>query len=100
MKTKSLSKKEILTFLRENKEFLKKEFGLENIMLFGSYARDEATPESDIDILIESKVKKFDIWYALKKFLEKNFKKNVDVVYSDALHPFIMRFVKEEIIYA
>ncbi|MFC1842170.1 nucleotidyltransferase family protein [Candidatus Dependentiae bacterium] len=95
-----LTKEEILHFLRKNRDYLKKEFDVDEIMLFGSYARDEAGPESDIDILIKSKTKKFNKWYKLKIFLEKNLKKDVDVVYTDAMHPFIMRFVKEEIIYA
>ena len=95
-----LTKEEILHFLRKNKDYLKKNFDVDKIMLFGSYARDEARPDSDIDILIESKTKKFDKWYKLKTFLEKALKKNVDVAFFDAIHPFIMRFVKKELIYA
>ena len=48
-----LTKEDILQFLRENKALLKERFHVDKIMLFGSYARDEATDESDIDILIE-----------------------------------------------
>ena len=75
-----LTKEEILQFLRKNKPLLKKKFGVDNIMLFGSYARDEATPNSDIDILIESKEKDFDKWFDLKELLEQTFKKKVDVL--------------------
>ncbi len=28
--------------------------GIERIYLFGSYARGEATPESDVDVVVES----------------------------------------------
>lgn len=100
MPTNSLTKEEILQFLRENKPLLKKKFGVDNIMLFGSYARDEATPESDIDILIESKEKDFDKWFDLKELLEKRFKKKVDVLYRDSVRRFIMRLIEEELIYA
>ena len=31
-----------------------RELGVERIYLFGSYARGEATPDSDVDILIDS----------------------------------------------
>ncbi len=55
-----LEKEDILLFLRKNKAFFKKELDVDNIMLFGSYARDEATSDSDVDILIESKTKSFD----------------------------------------
>ena len=94
------SKEDIINFLRKNKILLKNDFDVDNIMLFGSYARDEATPTSDIDILIESKTKSFDKSYRLKVFLEKNLKKDVDVIYIDSVHPFIMRSISEELIYA
>lgn len=94
------SKEDILVFLRKNKILLKNDFDVDNIMLFGSYARNEATPESDIDILIESKTKSFDKSYRLKVFLEKNLEKDVDVIYIDSVHPFIMRSISEELIYA
>jgi len=55
-----LEKEDILLFLRKNKAFFKKELDVDNIILFGSYARDEATSDSDVDILIESKTKSFD----------------------------------------
>ena len=95
-----ISKEEILNFLRKNKGLLKERFNVDKIMLFGSYARDEATPESDIDILIESKTKSFDAQYRLKVFLKEKLKKDIDVAYIDAIRPFLMRFIKEEIIYA
>lgn len=94
------SKEDILGFLRKNKVFLKKEFDVDKIMLFGSYARGEARNDSDIDLLIESTKKSFEKSYKLKIFLEKNFNKDVDVIYSDSVHPFIMSFIKEEMIYA
>ena len=43
----------VLSFLKENKDIFKKEFHVSKIGLFGSYARGEATEESDIDLLIE-----------------------------------------------
>jgi len=100
METENPTKKEILRFLRKNKDLLKREFDVDSIMLFGSYARGEETPESDIDVLIKSETKSHKKSYKLKVFLEKNLKRKVDVVYFDAVHPFIMRFMSEEIVYA
>ena len=45
-----LDKKYILKKLAE---IDKDEFGFKSIGLFGSFSRDEQTPESDIDILVE-----------------------------------------------
>ena len=100
MKTGVISKEDILSFLRENKQKIKKEFGIDSIMLFGSYARDEATEQSDVDVLIKSKEKSFDKRYRLKVFLEEHLKKEIDVVYYDSVHPFLMQFIEEELIYA
>ena len=42
----------ILKILKENKEFLKKQYGITKLGLFGSVARDEKNP-NDIDILFD-----------------------------------------------
>lgn len=98
MSANSLSKEEILDFLRKNKPFFKKKFGIEGVKLFGSFARDEATPESDVDILIDMKKKDFDKWFDFKDLLEKEFNRKVDVLFRDSVRTFIMRFIKKEMI--
>ena len=95
-----LTKAGILKFLREHRDFFKKEFAVDNIMLYGSYARGEETDKSDVDVLIKSKVKSFDKQYRLKVFLENNLKKEVDVVYYDSVHPFLMQFIEKDLVYA
>jgi hypothetical protein len=47
-----VSKDEALATLREHKGELLQRFGVVELALFGSTARDESTPESDIDILV------------------------------------------------
>ena len=100
MKNECVTKNAILIFLRENKDFFKKEFDVDNIILFGSYARDEATEKSDIDILIDTRRKSFDNRFKLKEILEKEFQKKVDLLYLDSIRRFIMRNIKDELIYA
>uniref|UniRef100_UPI0025FB3F44 nucleotidyltransferase family protein n=1 Tax=Sulfurovum sp. TaxID=1969726 RepID=UPI0025FB3F44 len=68
-----MTKEEILTFLRDEKEFLAQNYGVTSIGLFGSYARDEAREDSDIDIAVELKSeKKFMNFFNLKYYLEDN----------------------------
>ena len=100
MAQKKLNKKNILSFLRENKPLFKNQFNIDEIVLFGSYARDEATEKSDVDILIESPKKSFNSLVSLRKLLEKKFGTKVDIMYIDSVHPFIMRFLKEDMVYA
>lgn len=96
----SISKDVILVFLREHKSELEKNFGVTKIALFGSYARDEARLDSDIDLLIEMPKKSFHFKMELRDFLEKKFGKKVDVGYFDTVRSFIMHHVEKDLIYA
>ncbi len=44
---------EIKEVLKKHKEELRKQYGLKEIGIFGSYTRGEQDEESDVDILIE-----------------------------------------------
>lgn len=46
------SRKQLEKILKKNKPYLKKKFKVQEIGIFGSYARGEATKTSDIDILV------------------------------------------------
>ena len=47
-----LSRGDVLALLREHKPVLTERFGVVDLDLFGSTGRDEAQPDSDIDILV------------------------------------------------
>ena len=57
--SKQIDKTNILNYLKEHYSEFKNKYNVEKIGLFGSYARDEATENSDIDILYELDTKKF-----------------------------------------
>jgi hypothetical protein len=48
-----MNRDEILRILREQRDELRREYGVKSLALFGSVARDEATDASDIDLLVE-----------------------------------------------
>jgi predicted nucleotidyltransferase len=54
---------ELLRILREHRDQLRKQFGLKSLELFGSEARDEAGPNSDVDLLVEvdRRISPFDL---------------------------------------
>lgn len=78
-----LSYTEVLRKLEEESNEIKK-FSVHRIGLFGSFARDEQTDKSDVDILVEFEERKesFDNYMGLLFFLEKLFSKKVDLVIS------------------
>ncbi|CAD6491841.1 MAG: Nucleotidyltransferase domain protein [Candidatus Argoarchaeum ethanivorans] len=66
--------------------------------LFGSVVRGELTDESDIDILVEFKVRKslLDL-VSLKLELEEMLKRKVDVLTYNSLHPLLKdRILREQ----
>ena len=58
-----------------------KSFGIKSVSLFGSYAKGEATDESDVDIYIEKgKLKSLIQYFSFVSDLENILKCHVDVV--------------------
>ena len=68
-----------IKLLTENKSYLQSEFGVTGMTLFGSTARGEQRPDSDIDILVDMPPKIF-LMSALKQYLEKILNSTVDIV--------------------
>ena len=91
---------ELIDTLSSMKNELKHKFGIEQIALFGSYARGEANEDSDVDIAI-IKIKKKDFLKRLqaKEFLEKKLNKKVDIGYLDSMRTFIKNRIKQDLIY-
>ena len=91
---------ELIIHLKHVKSELKSRFGIEEIALFGSYARGEATEQSDVDIAI-LKMQKKDILKRLeaKAFLEAQLNKKIDMGYLDSMQTFIKNRIKKDLIY-
>ncbi len=96
-----LSKTDIINLIRNEKKFLKSEFGVITIGLFGSYAKDEQNSDSDIDILVELKEPRFDWLAGLQIYMEKKFRRKIELFRKSNLvkSRFIER-VEKDIIYA
>jgi hypothetical protein len=95
-----ITQMKILTFLLDHKETLRERFGVTQIGLFGSYARGEATEESDVDIAVEIDApNKFRSFFGLKYYLETNLYPKIDLGIESTLKPIAKEFVSKEIIY-
>jgi predicted nucleotidyltransferase len=72
-------------------------FGVKSLALFGSVARDEAGPESDLDLLVEFEGRAtFDNYMSLKLYLEDLLGSPVDLVMRKALRPRMVPAVERE----
>ena len=47
-----MNRDEVLETLRKHKQVLRERFDVTGLALYGSFARNQATPESDVDILV------------------------------------------------
>ena len=65
--------------------------GVRRLALFGSVLRNEARPDSDVDVLVEftPAEKTFDRFMALADLLEHTLEHPVEVVTTESLSPFI-----------
>jgi len=97
--SKQLDKTNILNFLKSHKKELKNRFHITKIGLFGSYAKDTANENSDIDIVIQSTKKDFFLREDLREFLESHLQKKVDVGYIDSIRTYYKNRIEKDIIY-
>ena len=77
-----MTKNDILEKLIQKKDYIQNTFEVDKIGLFGSYAKDMQTENSDIDIYVEFKNKTFKNISGLWVFLEEQKKKKIDLMHK------------------
>lgn len=96
----TIKKSDILDYLLQHFQEFKTKYDVEQIGLFGSYARDEAKENSDIDIFVKMKPSLFDM-VAIKEQIENDLHKKVDIVREHKhMKPFFLEMIKRDVIYA
>jgi len=95
-----VSRDEVLALLRAHKATLARRFGVADLALFGSYARDRADDGSDVDILV-----RFDgratskRYFGTQFYIEDLLGRSVDLVTDDALRRELRPYVEREAIH-
>ncbi|HEY8095104.1 MAG TPA: nucleotidyltransferase family protein [Methylobacter sp.] len=88
-----------LAILKKIKPILTQQFGVTQMALFGSTARDDASDNSDVDILVG-----FDgpatsaRYFGVQFYLEDQLGCSVDLVTEKALRPELRPFIEKEAI--
>lgn len=85
--------------LKDHLAILNQEFKVHRIGIFGSYARDQATTDSDIDVLVEFREPIGWEFVDLQNYLEEILRHRVDLVTVRALKPQLKDFILSDVIY-
>ena len=92
-----MDRDQVIDALRTHRKTLADRFGVTGLALFGSYARGQATDESDVDILV-----RFDgpatssSYFGVQFYLEDLLGRPVDLVTDKALRPQFRPHVERE----
>ncbi|MFY9640998.1 MAG: nucleotidyltransferase domain-containing protein [Rhodomicrobium sp.] len=102
MNSTNLNAEDIIATLRANEAVLR-EHGITHAALFGSRARGDNRPDSDIDILIDTQPDAVHTVYdyaGIKLLIEDLFPLPADVINRAYLKPSIRPVAEEHLIYA
>lgn len=94
------TKQTILNYLSTHINEFQTKYGVERIGLFGSYARDEATDESDIDLYVHTTRKTLSAVAGLWNQIEHDLNKKVDLITAhNRMRPGLKHSIESEVIY-
>ncbi len=94
-----MNRDEVLNVLRTHKATLVQRFGVVDLALFGSIVRDQATDDSDVDILV-----KFDSpatskrYFGVQFYIEDLLGRPVDLVTDKALRAEMRPYIEREMV--
>jgi predicted nucleotidyltransferase len=90
----------IIDILESHEEEIKRKYPVRKIGVFGSFARGDQSPTSDVDVLVEfsEPVDLFE-FIDLKHYLEKLLGREVDLVTVKALKPQLKERILNEVVY-
>jgi len=95
-----MGRETILAILRDFKQNFAEKYGILEIGVFGSIARDEAREDSDVDICIKTKTPDPFTLVHIKEEIESRVRKHVDIVrMREKMNPFLKDRIEKEGIY-
>lgn len=95
-----MGREDILKLLRDYKEKYADQYGILELGVFGSVARNEDTAESDVDICIRTKTPDAFMLVHIREDLEIMVQRHVDIVrVRDTMNPFLKSRLEKEALY-
>lgn len=95
-----MKRDEVLEILREHKGILAERFGVAELAIFGSFARDEATEDSDLDVLVRFEGRSTSKGYFGAQFyIEDLLGCEVELVTDKALREELRPYIEKDLIH-
>ncbi len=96
------TQQDIINFLTANQSYIQQHYHISKMGIFGSFAKEQQTHDSDVDILIE--IKKgtkniHEIKKDLARFLAHSFGRSVDIAREKYLKPYARDAILNDTIY-
>ena len=92
-----MKRDDVLAILREFKRDRAEEYGILEIGVFGSVARDEAGEDSDVDICIKTRTPNPFALVHIKEEIEQRVKRRVEIIrVREKMNPFLRERIERE----
>jgi predicted nucleotidyltransferase len=94
-----MTRSTILHLLEGELPVLRERYGVAKLAVFGSAARDELRPDSDVDVLVALEgAATFARYFELREFLEQLLGRRVDLVTERGLKPRARAYVEKDLV--
>ena len=94
-----MKRDDVLKLLRTHKATLAQRFGVTGLALFGSFARDQAADDSDVDILVRFDAPATsDAYFGVQFYIEDLMGHPVDLVTDKALRAEMRPYIEREMV--
>lgn len=95
-----MNRNDILSLLKDYKKNVEDKYGILQIGVFGSVARNQINENSDIDVCVRLKTPDPFIIVHIKQELEVRFCNHVDVIrIRDKMNPYLKERIEKEVMY-
>jgi len=92
---------ELVAYLRDKKAYFHEKFGVTRMGVFGSFSQGAQNTKSDIDLVVEFEKSRKNIhtYLQLRRLLEKELSRKVDLGFEHSLKPLVRERIKRKVIY-
>jgi predicted nucleotidyltransferase len=94
----STTRETILSSLSSEEVALRR-LGVEQLSLFGSCSRNEASPQSDVDLIVQLERVTFDGYMDVLEHVERTLDRPVDLLLAGSIKPALRATIEKEMVH-